>query len=56
MKKIEKGKESIRILELGAGSSGIASIALVKAIINITNNYRLFLKLTDGEETNVPFL
>lgn len=56
LKKIDKGKEKINILELGAGSSGIASIALAKAIIDITNSYRLFLKLTDGEETNIPFL
>ena len=51
-----ENKETIKILELGAGSSGIASIALAKAIINITKEYKLFLKLTDGEETNIPFL
>ena len=56
LKNIDIGKETIKILELGAGSSGIASIALAKAIINITKEYKLFLKLTDGEETNIPFL
>ena len=56
LKNIDIGKEKIKILELGAGSSGIASIALAKAIINITKEYKLFLKLTDGEETNIQFL
>ena len=56
LKNIDIGKETIKILELGAGSSGIASIALAKAIINSTKESKLFLKLTDGEETNIPFL
>ncbi len=56
LKNIDIGKEKIKILELGAGSSGIASIALAKAIINSTKESKLFLKLTDGEETNIPFL
>jgi hypothetical protein len=43
-------------LELGAGSSGIASIALTHAIINTTKDFKICLKLTDGEDTNIPFL
>lgn len=56
LERIEKEKDIIKILELGAGSSGIASIALVQAIINTTKDFQICLKLTDGEETNIPFL
>ena len=56
LSKFDVGKDGISILELGAGSSGIASIALAKAIIHTTNGYKIHLKLTDGEETNIPFL
>jgi hypothetical protein len=56
LKKIDKEKDGIKILELGAGSSGIASIALAKSIINGITDHKIYLKVTDGEETNIPFL
>jgi hypothetical protein len=45
----------VRILELGAGSSGLAGVALWRVAAGL-KGVQPQLELTDGEADNIPFL
>jgi hypothetical protein len=52
----KSGHESISVLELGAGSSGLAGIALSQLIGSRSKGQQVHLELTDGEGDNICYL
>lgn len=46
----------MKILELGAGSSGLAGIALAQLVLRFFKDLEVELYLTDGQVHAIPFL